>query len=155
MSKKAKPCTLKKSLIGTGLLVLIGALIALITFSALYYDNYYNTLTCDIYQVTPIESANDYRVYWFFQYSYRGQGCEESKVYTVDDYSYYVVVESHDRISNLTNATCYAEKQTDQCDVYMNAPTSTGFIMGMLLGSPLLLVAFCALGWFIAFAFCD
>lgn len=140
--------TSSKFLIGGGVLAL-APILALIIMSSRYRDNYYNSLNCDIYDVTPIDSAvNDYTnsIYYFFQYSYRAQNCSSSFIYTIDDSNYYDIIDSHDEFLNITNATCYALKNEDQCDVSMWTPTSGVWFLGILLGSLALFFDLVAIG---------
>jgi hypothetical protein len=153
--KKCPKCRTSNFFIFGGFAVLISGLIALITLSALNYNNYYNTLICDIYDVTPVDSTTDYTIEYYFQYSYSGQGCEESSIYTIWNSNYFDAIESRDRIANTTTAPCYAEKHTNQCDCYMNPPQSSGFFMGIFLGSLGLLISIIVSSCVFCVRFCD
>lgn len=155
MGSKCKP-KFTKCWISTAipLSLLVAGSIAMITLSAIYKDSDYNSLVCDIYDVSPVESGVNRlgSAYWYFQYSFSGQNCDNVNYYKVDDYNYYDLLDAHDKISNRTNSTCYARKREDQCDCSMNIPSSVLWAP-LLIGSILLGGAVCALGITFCFLF--
>lgn len=119
------------------ILLAAGLLIAITLFSvSVYYlNNWTNQLTCEISDVTPVDSiASGGSIRWFFQYNYRAVGCDSFETFTIKASSYSTAYQSWEEISNRSTTNCYAYKGTDQCSVSMYNSFSSAWLGGIVIG---------------------
>lgn len=114
---------------------------ALIGICSYYNSNFYNTLTCNVSSVTPVESTTHQgSISWFFQYSFKGASCTYSDTYTVYSNDYDSAFEQHANYLSKKTRTCYAVKGADQCVVSIDPPKAGDFWIGTIFGILLLFV---------------
>lgn len=122
-------------------LIILLIAVTLIGVCGHYEGNYYNTLTCNMSSVTPIDSSEHKgSIYWYFQYDLKNQDCDDWDTATVYNTNYNDAVDDHNRYSNKTTITCYTVKGQDQCNVFSSAPHAGDFWAGIIIGIILLLL---------------
>lgn len=132
MKSKTK---LRIIVLSSAITFLIGCIL-MISLCTYYKDFQYNTLTCEIFGVTDVESIyKNNAIKWFFQYNYRAENCSNYDTYTIYGSDYEEAISNWDYFSNLTTATCYAKKTADQCNVSMKITKWNDYLLGVLFGS--------------------
>jgi hypothetical protein len=144
--------TRKAVMLAVGVFGLLCSIVT-VTLCALYKDHQNNSLTCEISDVTDVTSIyKNGKISWFFQYNYRGVNCTESEgTYTIYESSYDQAIETREHFVVMTNTTCYARKNGDQCDVSMNDSVPDGYYFGIIFGSCILVLSVC---WILFVGFC-
>lgn len=140
MAKNRRTSTIVCFLIS--LLVLFGSA-ALFGVCIYYFNHYYNTITCNLSSFTNVSYAYvGGNVRWFYQYNYQADGCGSGGgTYTVYNSDYEGALNSRAEIINDPIANCYALKNSNQCQVYMNPPSETDFVFGIVIGAIIFFIA--------------